>query len=147
MEAETTEEVFYEEATTQKIYTLKSIRAATFFGGPLVAGYLISENYRVFNEDKKSKMAFVYAAVATIILFGIVFIIPPTAKVPTYIIPLIYSWLTYLIVQQLMGDQMKVHVSAGGSVFTIWRALLVGLIGAVVTFGGLFILLLITGLL
>jgi hypothetical protein len=147
MEAETTEEVFYEEATIHKIYTLKSIRAATFFGGPLVAGYLISENYRVFNEDKKSKMAFVYAAIATIVLFGIVFMIPPTAKVPTYIIPLIYSWLTYLIVQQIMGEQMKAHITSGAPVFTIWRALLVGLIGAVVTFGGIFILLLVAGLL
>ncbi len=145
MEAETIEEVFYEEAITQKIYTLNSIRAATFFGGPLVAGYLISENYRVFNEDKKSKMAIVYGAIATIILFGAIFMIPDNINVPTYIVPLIYSWLTYLIVQKLMGGQMKVHVTSGGPVFTIWRALLVALIGAAVTLAGVFVVIFISG--
>ncbi len=145
MEAETIEEVFYEEAITQKIYTLNSTRAATFFGGPLVAGYLISENYRVFNEDKKSKLAIVYGVAATIILFGAIFMIPDNINVPTYIVPLIYSWLSYLLVQQLMGSQMKIHIGAGGPVFTIWRALLVALIAGVVTVIGVFVVIFIIG--
>ena len=40
---------------TQKIYKNRAIEIATFLGGPLVAGYLIAENFKAFNEPDKSK--------------------------------------------------------------------------------------------
>lgn len=142
---DTTEETYYQEISQQKIYTIKAIRVATFLGGPLVAGYLISENYRAFNEDKKSKMALVYGAVATILLFAAILMIPNPTKVPTYIIPVAYSWLTYLLVQKFLGEQMQAHYAEGGESYTIWRGVLVAVIGAVLTFGSLFVLILIFG--
>lgn len=142
---DTTEETYYHEISQQKIYTIKAIRVATFLGGPLVAGYLISENYRAFNEDKKSKMALVYGAIATILLFAAILMIPNPTKVPTYIIPVAYSWLTYLLVQKFLGEQMQAHYAEGGESYTIWRGVLVAVIGAVLTFGSLFVLILIFG--
>jgi hypothetical protein len=139
------EDVFYKDVTQQKIYTLRSIQVATFLGGPIIAGYLISENYRAFNEDKKSKMAILIGVFATILLFGIIFMLPDTKKVPTYIIPLAYSWGTYILVQQLMGAQMKAHFAAAGEAYTIWRALLASLIGLAVTLAGVFAMALVVG--
>jgi hypothetical protein len=136
---------FFADVTPQKIYTLRAIQVATFLGGPLIAGYLISENYRVFNEDKKSKMAILGGVLATILLFGIIFMLPDTKKVPTYIIPVAYSWATYLLVQQLMGAQMKAHLAGGGQVYTIWRAVLASLIGLTVTLVGVFVMALVIG--
>jgi hypothetical protein len=138
-------ENFYENTTPQKIYTLRSIQVATFLGGPLVAGYLISENYRVFNEDKKSKMAILIGVFATILLLVIIFMLPDTKKVPTYIIPLAYSWGAYVLVQQLMGVQMKAHFAAAGEAYTIWRAILASLIAAAITLAGIFTIIIIAG--
>lgn len=39
---------------TVKIYKDRAIWAGTFLGGPLVAGYLIAENFKVFNEKKRA---------------------------------------------------------------------------------------------
>jgi hypothetical protein len=139
------EKSLFVDVTSQKIYTLRSIQVATFLGGPIIAGYLISENYRAFNEDKKSKIAIMLGVLATIVLFGVVFMLPDTKKVPTYIIPLAYSWGAYILVQQLMGAQMKAHFAAGGGVYTIWRALLAALIGGTVTVAGVFVTLLLVG--
>jgi hypothetical protein len=136
---------FFTDVTPQKIYTLRAIQVATFLGGPLIAGYLISENYRVFNEDKKSKVAILGGVMATILLFGIIFMLPDTKKVPTYIIPIAYSWATYLLVQQLMGAQMKAHLAVGGQVYTIWRAVLASLIGLTVTLVGVFVIAMVIG--
>ncbi|WHT40394.1 hypothetical protein QNH98_07395 [Myroides sp. mNGS23_01] len=36
-----------------KLYTPNAIRLATFLGGPLIAGYLIRENYLALQEEKK----------------------------------------------------------------------------------------------
>jgi len=136
---------FFVDVTPRKIYTLRAIQVATFLGGPLIAGYLISENYRVFNEDKKSKVAILGGVLATILLFGIIFMLPDTKKVPTYIIPVAYSWATYILVQQLMGTQMKAHLAAGGQVYTIWRAILGSLICLAVTLAGVFVMALAIG--
>jgi hypothetical protein len=58
---------------TKKIYTDRLIWAGTFLGGPLVAGYLIAENFKVFNEPNKVKLTWIYAIIATIVIFGGVF--------------------------------------------------------------------------
>ncbi|HEX5552072.1 MAG TPA: hypothetical protein VFX43_02405 [Chitinophagaceae bacterium] len=44
-----------EQSKTGKIYINKAIYVATYLGGPLVAGYLISSNFKVFNEPGKAK--------------------------------------------------------------------------------------------
>lgn len=139
----TPDKTWMEPAVDQKIYKIKTIQIATFVGGPLVAGYLIAQNYRVFDEAGKAKMAWVYAVVTTFVIIGSVFLIPDTVKIPQIIIPLIYSWLTYLLVKHFQADQIKAHFTAGGQAFTIWRALLIALIGAAVTLALVFIILLI----
>lgn len=44
-----------EQIPTGKIYKDKTIYIATFLGRPLVAGYLIANNFKVFNEPTKVK--------------------------------------------------------------------------------------------
>jgi hypothetical protein len=129
----TIEPATYEEVTTKKIYKDQAIRVATFLGGPLVAGYLIAENYKAFNELEKVKMTWVYTVVVTVIIFGGVFFIPDSVNIPKIIIPLVYSWVTFYIVQSFQGAQMKTHMEQGGETFSWGRTLLIGLIGAVVT--------------
>lgn len=92
---------FKEEQVAQQVtliapvYTAKHVRLGTFLGGPLIAGYFIAENYKVFGEYGKAKAAWIYAIAATIVIFGSVIFIPETARIPNYIIPIAYCWIAF----------------------------------------------------
>lgn len=76
---------------TKKIYKDRAISVGTFLGGPLVAGYFIAENFKVFGEYEKAKKTWIYTIIATVIIFGGIFLIPDDVKVPNQIIPLVYT--------------------------------------------------------
>ncbi len=126
---------------TNKIYTIKAIQVATFIGGPLVAGYLIAENYKAINEHGKAKTTWIYAVIATVIIFGLAISIADNdhIKIPTPVIPLIYSWITYWLVQTYQKQQIDTFLTSGGTTYSWWRTIGISLAGAIITFGLLFI--------
>jgi hypothetical protein len=128
-----------------KLYKDNSIRVATFLGGPLVAGYLIAENYKKLGQEENMKKTWGYSVAATILIFGAVFMIPAIKKTPNFLIPLIYSSLTYYLVQRFQGSQIKSHIEGGGQLYSIWRALLASLIGLIITVAVIFLVILLTG--
>ena len=115
-----------------KLYNDRSIYAGTFLGGPLVAGYLAAENYEKLGQPTKVKSAWITAIVATIAILGAIFFIPGLEKIPNYIIPLIYTVIAQFLVQKFQGDAIKAHIAKGGQIYSIWRAVLIGLIGVTV---------------
>jgi hypothetical protein len=126
------------EQEKQKIYENKAIRAATFFGGPLVAGYLIAENFKAFHDPINAKKAWLSSIFATALLFGIVFIVPHADKIPSVAFPLAYSFLAFYLVERYQGKLIQEHLGSGGKSFKWWRALLIGLAGAAITFAVIF---------
>ena len=118
---------------TMKIYTDRLIWAGTFIGGPLVAGYLIAENFKAFNELNKVRITWIYSILATIIIFGGVFLIPDVEKIPRQLIPFVYTAIAYFIVQHFQGDKIKDFIKNGGESYKWWRALVIGLIGIIIT--------------
>ncbi|MBV5282950.1 MAG: hypothetical protein JZU53_11030 [Paludibacter sp.] len=121
------------ETTTQKIYKEKAIWVGTFLGGPLVAGYLISENFKVFDQQEKARKAWIYSIIVTAIVFGGVFLIHDNVKVPNQIIPLIYTLIAYQFVQIYQKAKIMTHINAGGQVYSWWRTIGVALIGLLIT--------------
>jgi len=121
------------ETTTQKIYKERAIWVGTFLGGPLVAGYLISENFKVFDQQEKARKAWIYSIIVTAIVFGGVFLIPDNVKVPNQIIPLIYTFIAYQFVQIYQKAKITTHINAGGQVYSWWRTIGVALIGLLIT--------------
>ncbi|HEY9833594.1 MAG TPA: hypothetical protein V6D26_23785, partial [Stenomitos sp.] len=84
---------------TVNIYKDRAIWVGAFLGGPLAAGYLIAENFKAFNEFDKAKKTWNYAIIATIVVFGGVFLIPDNVEMPNQVIPLIYTAIAYYLVQ------------------------------------------------
>lgn len=117
----------------QKVYKDRTIWVGSFLGGPLTAGYLIAENFKTFGETDKTKKAWFYTIIATIIIFGGVFLIPEDFNVPNIIIPLIYSAIAYFIVQHFQGANIKEHIRAGGRLFTWWRTIGISIVGLLIT--------------
>lgn len=137
-----TEKKLEEKNTTEniKLYSSKQISGATFLGGPLAAGYLVSENYKALNEPDIGRKALIIGIASTIILFGGIFIIPEKIidSIPQQIIPLIYTGVIWGIVEWKLGDILKAHKEYNNKFYSGWKAFSVGLVSLVIIGIGIF---------
>ncbi len=117
----------------KKIYKDKGITCATYLGGPLVAGYLIAENFKVFKEKEKVKITWVITIIFTVVLFTTVVLLPDSIHVPNYIIPIIYTGAAHFLITRYQGEKINSHIANGGLTYSGWRIALISLIGLVVT--------------
>ncbi|HEY2582419.1 MAG TPA: hypothetical protein VGI43_11465 [Mucilaginibacter sp.] len=123
-----------------KIYKTKPIQVATFLGGPLVAGYLIAENFKAFNERQNARKTWLYTIIATVLICSTIFLIPDTVKIPDVVFPIIYSWITYYIVKHYQGAQIDASINEGVQIYSWWRVVGIGLLGCAITVAILLIL-------
>jgi Na+/alanine symporter len=127
---------------TFKLYKDKAIYLGTFIGGPLVAGYLIAENFKQLGQLEKVKITWVISILSTIVIFGGLFLIPNADKVPNYIIPIIYTGIAQLLVKKFQEESIKAHIAKGGQTFSNWRAAWIGGVGLVILLAIIFIIVL-----
>jgi hypothetical protein len=125
------------------IYKKSHIQLATFFGGPLAIVYILTENFKQLGYPEKVKKTWKVGIVLCILFFAAVFIIKPSVKAPNFLIPLISILIGTAIMQSWQGEDIKHHIEQGGPVYSIWRALLIGIISLIITMIFLIILLLI----
>jgi len=123
-----------------KLYSSKTISGATFLGGPLAAGYLISENFKALNKPDEGRKSLIIGIITTIILFGGMFILPEKIidKIPRQLIPLIYTGIIWGIVEWTQGEPLKAHKEYGNSFFSGWKAAGIGLISLLIIGIGIF---------
>jgi len=95
------------EENSQKIYTERQIQAGTFLGGPLAAGFLLSHNFKAFNEELKARNSLIISIVVTILLFGGLMLIPRVEKIPNYVIPIFYTGTTIGLVQIFQSQKIR----------------------------------------
>lgn len=122
----------------RKIYRDKMIWLGAFIGGPLVAGYIIAENFKSFNKPNKATKTWIFTILATILIITIVFLIPENAKGFERIIPVIYTAIAALLLHHFQGKQILLHIKSGGQVYSWWRVVAIGLIGLIATLGTIF---------
>ena len=118
-----------------KLYRDSSLWIATFFGGPLAAGYVIAENFKDLGETSKARNTWIFTIPITILVFIAAFNIPKTVYFPNQIIPIISVVVSHLILTNLQGKQINRHINLGGELYSGWRALLVGIICLLLTLG------------
>ncbi|MBW6478156.1 MAG: hypothetical protein K0B37_01940 [Bacteroidales bacterium] len=113
-----------------KFYSLRSISIATFLGGPIAAGILIRRNFLNLNDDKKAVNSLFIGILSTILLFVMLFSLPETTidKIPSSLIPAIYTGLIYLIANKLQGQTLQEHKDSRGEFYSAWRAAGIGLV-------------------
>lgn len=133
----------YIEKSTKKIYKEKAIDVATILGGPLVAGYLIAENFKTFNETDNVRKTWFYVVIGVVLIIGSVFFIPHS-KLLNLIIPAINVAIVHYFVQRFQGQNISAHLASGGQLFGWGRTIVIGLIGSLMTcilfFGFVFML-------
>lgn len=134
------EESIFKEIPAHKIYSDKLIWGGTFLGGPLVAGYFISENYKAFGEQKNANKTWLFTILATVVIFLIIVLIPDSVNIPNFLFPLAYTAIVTAIVKKMQGEKIDEHIQLGGLFFGWGRVILAGIIGLIVTFVGIFII-------
>lgn len=116
-----------------KIFKDKAFWVGIFLGGPLVAGYLFSENFKTFGQTEKVKPTWILSILATIIIFGGVFLIPENIKIPNQIIPILYTAIAYGLFHKIQSEKATQHINAGGLIHNWGRVIGVGIIGLMIT--------------
>lgn len=124
----------------QKFYSQPAILIATFFGGPLAAGYLVKKNYDALGQPDYAKKSLIIGILVTILIMAILFAIPEDIldKIPSAIIPGIYTLIIYFIVEKLQGKQLKEHKENDGAFHSTWKAVGIGAICFVILIGVIF---------
>jgi hypothetical protein len=122
-----------EQTPDYRIYKERAIWAGTFLGGPLVAGYLIGENFKAFNESAKFKLTWIVAIIAAIVIFGGLFLVPDPEKIPKQIIPIVYTAIAYFLMQHYQSKNIEAHLKVGGKVYGWGRVIVISLIGLIIT--------------
>ncbi len=117
-----------------KFFSNKTIGIATFFGGPLAAGYLIRENYLSLNKPDDGKNALLIGIISTVLLFTGIFMIPENIieKVPSQILPILYTAIIYYIVEKKQGEVLKLHEENGNEFYSGWKAAGIGLVSLII---------------
>lgn len=131
----------------KKFYSEKAIAIATFFGGPLAAGYLIQKNYETLEQPDKARKSLIIGIITTILLFAGIFAIPEEIinKIPKFIIPAIYTGIIFFIVDRIQGETLKNHKESKGEFYSGWKAAGVGALSMLIIFAGLFLTAFIAG--
>lgn len=123
---ENVEKSVFEEIPTEKIYSEKAIRIATFFAGPLVAGYCIAENFKVFNDKEKVQKTWLITAITSFFIICLVFLLPE--NFPSIIFPIIYSFIASYFLKTYQEKNIQNHMSNGGETYSGWRMTVIGLV-------------------
>lgn len=116
-----------------KIYRDKIAFGVSYLGGPIAAGYVIAENFKAFGDNKKYRLTWIITVLFTLGLFGILSVIPESANIPNFIIPLTYSVVAQALMKNYQGKQITNHLDKGGLYYSGWRGLVIGLIGLALT--------------
>lgn len=118
-----------------KIFTNKTISIATFFGGPISAGLLISKNYVAFGNKKAATNSIFLGIISTFLIFTTIIIIPDESfeRIPQSFIPLVYTAIIALLVQKLQGKRIDEHIANNGEKASYWTAVGYGLLGTAIS--------------
>ena len=125
---------------TLKLYSQNAISVATFFGGPLAAGFLARQNFISLGKKESAKNSLIIGIVSTVLLFAAIFSVPDELinKVPRFVIPLIYTGIIYILIEKYQGKELKKHLANRGPCYSLWKAVGVGAVSMLVILAGLF---------
>lgn len=124
-----------------KAYKITGIKLAALLGGPLAAGYLISENFKSLDKPDLAKSSLY---ISILVLFGFIFFmfaIPEKVvnAIPSILFPVIFALVSQVIVDKYQSHDLKEFWENGGLKHSNWRAAGMALILAIISFVIIFI--------
>ena len=121
-------------------YSKNAIHLATVLGGPIATGYLLNQNFHVFNEPDKARVSLLTGAALTALIVVLLVALPSdiSDQIPKQLIPLLYLLGEYFVVKKYQAVLIDKHIGSGGKAFSMWRAAGIGLVSALLTIAPFF---------
>jgi len=116
-----------------KIFTDRKLWLGSILGGPLMAGYIIYKNYKVFKEYDKANKVIIITILFTVILFIIIFSMPDNIKIPKQIIPILYTSIAWGFLKKYQGDKIERYKNNGGELIGWGKTLLISILVLIIT--------------
>lgn len=123
-----------------KLYSDKSITFATFLGGPLGGGYMISENFKALGKEDQARWALILAVSLSLAIIMLLLLLPGdiVESMPRQLFPIAYTAVAYLVVNKHQQKAISHHREAGFPFYSGWRAAGIGLISGLIFLGAIF---------
>jgi hypothetical protein len=114
------------------LYSIPTIALASFLGGPLAAGWLVSVNFRRLNEPRAARKSLINGILATLALVALMVALPAdwTSRLPGITVPAIYTAMIWILAERIQGPTLAAHFARGGLRHSPWRAVGISLIAA-----------------
>ena len=122
-----------------KIFTDKKIWLGSWLGGPLIAGYIIYKNYKIFGENEKANIVIIITIFFSIFLAFGIFMIPDNINIPSQLIPIIYTSIAWGLMKHFQGNKIEEHINNGGQLVGWGKTILISILGLVIFIIPLFI--------
>ena len=128
-------------ANSRKLYSERALLIATFFGGPLVAGYMMGENFKALGFHKAGTRSFIIGILSAVVLYGVLFLIPESVmeRVPGVFIPGIYTVIIVMIFQKYQKAAVVRHKGMGGKFHSGWKAAGIGTLFMIIQIAVIFL--------
>lgn len=121
------------EYTPFKLFKTGAIGSAAFFGGIMAGAILLSENFKILGQKKRSRNTLVLSAIATFALGVLMAFIPAMENMPRLVIPLLSGLIFQFLTNRFQKSKIEEHIENGGGTFSFWRVLGLVLLGLVCT--------------
>jgi hypothetical protein len=117
---------------SRKVYSARKICTGSYLGGPLAAGYMLTENFKALGERGKIFNTWVVTVTLTVLILLMPLLLN-VERVPGLLVPLIYTLAAYIFFRIYQEDKTKTHVRAGGEFFGWGKTTLVALVSLLIS--------------
>lgn len=128
------EQILSVSAPLKKIYRPNAIYVATLLGGPLAAGYMAFQNFRVFGDRVKANYSLGIGILSSILVLSLGFLLMQNGESHARFIYLSYMAGIYYAIKHFQGSLIESHIYEGGPLYSWGRSLLIGLISLAILF-------------
>jgi len=130
-----------EPSDKRKLFSEKAVYIATFFGGPVVAGYLMGQNYKVLGQAALANRSFFIGILSSVLMYAALFLLPENIidSIPAAFIPGIYTFIIVLIFQKYQKSAVILHKENNGKFYSGWKATGIGTVFLIVQIAAIFL--------
>src|SRR5260221_5084868 len=105
-----------------KLYSPLQVALASFGGGPFAVVYVLKKNFDALGKKVASRQTLIYGAIFNVFMLGAP-LLPIPAKLPNYIIPIVYSVAARLFAEKHQMTKRAIRDSADYSFQSAWKVL------------------------
>ncbi len=118
----------------RRLYSIRGIDIATFFGSLVAGGYLLSRNFRQLGDSEAARNSILLGLLGITAVFTAAFQLPDMdarqARLVRFVFQAVQVGAVHLAARRFQGAALAEHEASGGTFFSGWRAAGVGLLFA-----------------